>query len=224
MIFLDVTLTKNTIILIILALIFITIFLYNGITYLKKKAHDFEITTVKLQGEINERNTFIGKIQADTNGYAQEIADKKFEEWKRSELEKYVKVIHESSTEKYTALLRQWIMDNEDRIRKDAANRSVRNVLGKVTEHLIPFSEAMKQFNPKDIRFIGSPIDLIVFEGAEELKQDEIVIHFVEVKTGTSALSKRQKLIMEAVKAKRVEWLRVDMKSFGDGVNDALSQ
>lgn len=105
----------------------------------------------------------------------------------------------------------------------DAANRSVRNVLGKVTEHLIPFSEAMKHFNPKDIRFIGSPIDLIVFNGAEELRND-ISIHFIEVKTGTSALSKRQQLIRNAIENQRIHWLRVNMKDFGDNVNEALNE
>jgi hypothetical protein len=43
-------------------------------------------------------------------------------------------------------------------MRKDAANRSARNVQGKVTEHLIPLSEAMRHFNPKDVRLIGSSI------------------------------------------------------------------
>ncbi len=117
--------------------------------------------------------------------------------------------------------LRAWIIENEDRIRKDAANRSVRIVMGKVTEHLIPFNEAFSQFNPKDARFIGSPIDLIVFDGAED-KKDEINIYFIEVKTGTSALSQRQKKVMEAVKAKRVDWLRLNVKDFGDDVNQSL--
>ncbi len=129
-----------------------------------------------------------------------------------------------SFKESALALLSQWKIENEDRIRKDAANRSVRNVLGKVTEHLIPFSEAMKQFNPKDIRFVGSPIDLIVFDGAEELKKEEMTIWFIEIKTGKSTLSKRQQIIRDAIESNRVKWLRVDMKSFGDDVNAALSE
>lgn len=63
--------------------------------------------------------------------------------------------------------------------------------------------------------------DLIVFDGIEE-KEDKITIYFIEVKTGTSALSQRQKRVMDAVKDKRVEWLRISIKDFGEDVNDLL--
>lgn len=198
--------------------------IFNLYTSLKSVQFDKNQKAAKDEALLREKDLIIERIQSDMKGQAQDKAVIYFEEWKKSELTKYIKIIEESGKEKAGALLSQWMIENEERIRKDAANRSVRNVLGKVTEHLIPFSEAMKQFNPKDIRFIGSPIDLIVFEGAEELKKNEVVIHFIEVKTGTSALSKRQQLIRDAVVNKRVEWLRVDMKSFGDEVNAALAE
>jgi predicted Holliday junction resolvase-like endonuclease len=221
---LDVTISDNILIIAASVVIAIAIVIFKILSQRIEIAHRLEMDNVKKEGVINEKDTYIQKIQSDMKGQAQDAAVFMFDEWKKTELNRYIKVIDEAGTEKAQALLNQWKIENEERIRKDAANRSVRNVLGKVTEHLIPFSDAMKQFNPKDIRFIGSPIDLIVFEGAEELKKDEVIIHFIEVKTGTSALSKRQQLIKDAVTNRRVQWLRVSMKDFGDDVNLALSQ
>lgn len=212
----DITIDGNILFVLIIIIVIAIISLIVALNENKSKAHKLELDNV-------QKDVTIEKIQAETQTIAQQNASALFEEWKKKELLAYMKVIEDSGIEKAQALLNQWKINEEERIRKDAANRSVRNVLGKVTEHLIPFSEAMKQFNPKDIRFIGSPIDLIVFEGAEELKKDQVTIWFVEVKTGTSALSKRQQIIKEAVQSRRVEWMRVDMKSFGDDVNEALS-
>jgi predicted Holliday junction resolvase-like endonuclease len=191
---------------------------------LTEKLHALEINNEKNKGVIVDKETQIEKIIAEMKVKAQENATVIFEEWKENELAKYIKVVDEMGRKKSDALLSQWILENESRIRKDAANRSVRNVLGKVTEHLIPFSEAMKQFNPKEIRFIGSPIDLIVFDGIEEPKEGGVVIHFIEVKTGTAALSKRQLLIKDAIEKGRVEWKIVDKRNFGDEVNAELSK
>lgn len=186
---LDIIIDSTLFLIICAGLLIMIIFLFFSISENKNSIHKLELDNLKKEGVINEQNVEIQKTQAEMKAQAQDNAVIMFEEWKQNELIKYMKVIEDAGIEKAQALLNQWKVNEEERIRKDAANRSVRNVLGKVTEHLIPFSEAMKHFNPKDIRFIGSPIDLIVFDGAEELK-DEISIYFIEVKTGTSALSK----------------------------------
>lgn len=221
---LEIILDSTVFIVSIIAIVILLLSLLSTISERKNKAHKLELDNMRKDGIINETNTKLEKVIAEMKGHAQDQAQVYFEEWRKSELNKYIKIIEESSKESALALLSQWKIENEDRIRKDAANRSVRNVLGKVTEHLIPFSEAMKQFNPKDIRFVGSPIDLIVFDGAEELKKEEMTIWFIEIKTGKSTLSKRQQIIRDAIESNRVKWLRVDMKSFGDDVNAALSE
>lgn len=82
--------------------------------------------------------------------------------------------------------------------------------LGKITEHLIPFHRSfLTQFNPKDARFLGSPIDLIVFDGYAD-KKSEIVIWLVEVKTGKSKLSDTQKRIRQAVKDGNIRWKEIN--------------
>jgi len=76
----------------------------------------------------------------------------------------------------------RWKRDFERRVRGDAVKKSQAVTLGKVTEHLIPYLPDFP-YNPRDVRFLGSPIDLIVFDGLDEGIVRSIV--FIEVKTGT---------------------------------------
>ena len=78
--------------------------------------------------------------------------------------------------------------------------------LGKITEHFIPYLPDFA-YNPKDARFLGSPIDFIVFDGLNDGEVKGIV--FVEVKTGSSALSTRERRIKDAVQSGRVAWLEL---------------
>ena len=86
--------------------------------------------------------------------------------------------------------------EREKAIRKDAIARSTSVVKGKVAEQLVPFA-ANFGFNPRDCRFIGSPIDLVVFEGLTEGLLQRIV--FIEVKTGKSRLSRREREVRDAI-------------------------
>lgn len=75
--------------------------------------------------------------------------------------------------------------------RRDALVRSRNVVSGKVQEHLVPFfPEFLGMFNPRDARFLGSPIDFVVFTGLDEGEECREVV-LVEVKTGKSPLTKR---------------------------------
>ena len=59
-------------------------------------------------------------------------------------------------------------------------------------------------FKPTECRFLGKPIDFIVFKGLDDKKIDEVV--FVEVKSGKSKLSNVEKSLKEAIKNKKVKW------------------
>jgi len=76
-------------------------------------------------------------------------------------------------------------------------------VLGQVTEQLVPFLKHFKH-DPQKAVFIGKPIDYLVFE------DDKIV--FIEVKSGHSKLSSKQRNIRKLVKNKKVEWEQIDIK------------
>jgi predicted Holliday junction resolvase-like endonuclease len=95
------------------------------------------------------------------------------EEWRDRELESV-------STRKAEILFEEWKQKYEKEIKKDAIEKSKAVITGKVTKHLISYLPEFR-YNPKDARFIGSPIDLIVFDGLDEGDLRKII--FVEVKT-----------------------------------------
>jgi predicted Holliday junction resolvase-like endonuclease len=99
----------------------------------------------------------------------------------------------------------QWKREEEKEIRLDAVKRSQDVTRGKVTEHIVPYLPGF-DFDPKDIRFLGTPIDLIAFKGLNSSTEDVEEIVFIEIKTGRSALSPRERAVKRAVEEKRVAW------------------
>lgn len=76
---------------------------------------------------------------------------------------------------------------------------------GQAAEQLAPYLPHFPA-NPCDARFIGKPVDFVVFSG---LGQNDTVdeILFVEVKTGEAKLSDREKQIKKAVNEGRVRYV-----------------
>ena len=102
----------------------------------------------------------------------------------------------------------RWKRDHTKEARRDAVHRSQAVTLGKVYEHLIPYLPDFR-WNPKDARFIGTPVDFLVFDGLSEGHLRAIV--FVEVKTGTSSMSVRERQVRDAVLGQRVEWQQLNL-------------
>jgi predicted Holliday junction resolvase-like endonuclease len=88
-------------------------------------------------------------------------------------------------------------------IREDAVQRSQAVTVGKVHEQLIPYLPEFR-YNPKDVRFLGTPVDLVVFDGLADGQVRRIV--FVEVKTGGAGLSGRERQVRDVIAAREVEW------------------
>jgi predicted Holliday junction resolvase-like endonuclease len=53
-------------------------------------------------------------------------------------------------------------------------------------------------------RWLGDPIDLIVFDGYSEDNPQKIT--FLEIKSGNSKLTSKQNKIKELIEKKKVEW------------------
>lgn len=89
--------------------------------------------------------------------------------------------------------------------RSDAITRSRSVLNGQMVEQIAPF---LPNFpcNAGDLRFIGKPVDFIGFTGMAEGKPVEEVL-LIEVKTGSSVLSGREKEIKRAVEEGRVRYL-----------------
>jgi predicted Holliday junction resolvase-like endonuclease len=91
-------------------------------------------------------------------------------------------------------------------IREDAVQRSQAVTAGKVHEQLIPYLPAFP-YNPKDVRFLGGPIDLVVFDGLAEGRVRRII--FLEVKTGRAGLTSRERGVRDVIQARDVEWVEL---------------
>ncbi|MCQ8893403.1 MAG: Holliday junction resolvase [Methanolinea sp.] len=120
-----------------------------------------------------------------------------FERWKETALER-------EASGRAELLHREWVISQEARVRRDAIEKSEAVVRGKVTEHLLPFFPDFP-YNPRDARFLGSPVDFIVFSGMSSGDLHEIV--FIEVKSGRNAsLSSRERMVRDCVDAGRVRY------------------
>ena len=104
--------------------------------------------------------------------------------------------------------LAEKIATRKEYLIEDAIRRSAGVTKGQIIEHFAPFMIS-DILNPDEMVFVGSPIDLISFTGIDE--RDNISIDFLEIKTGNSALSRKQKLIREAILSKRVYYKKVHL-------------
>lgn len=84
--------------------------------------------------------------------------------------------------------------------------------LGFISEKLAPFLENFGPYNPRDLVFIGKPIDYIHFGND--------TVTFIEIKSGNSRLSKSQKRIKSMILQQCVSWheFRVGGKNAGTPV------
>jgi predicted Holliday junction resolvase-like endonuclease len=104
-----------------------------------------------------------------------------------------------------------WRAKHAGAIRADAVARSLAVTVGKVSEQLVPYLPGFN-YNPKDARFLGSPVDFVVFDGLDAGALRRVV--FLEVKTGAAALSVRERQVRDAIESGRIAWdeLRVTSK------------
>jgi predicted Holliday junction resolvase-like endonuclease len=99
-----------------------------------------------------------------------------------------------------------WKSRYTKQVRQDAVQRSLAVTVGKVHEQLVPHLPDFP-FNPKDVRFLGSPVDFVVFDGLDSGALRRVV--FVEVKTGQSTLTPRERQLRATIQAQCVEWLEL---------------
>jgi predicted Holliday junction resolvase-like endonuclease len=109
---------------------------------------------------------------------------------------------------RYRSELETWKMEAAGQIRKESVNRSRSTLKGKIAEQMAPLLPEFA-FNPADARFIGSPVDYIIFDGLTDVaddKKEEIRIIFMDVKHGAGNLTRTQRIIRDAVADKKISW------------------
>ena len=75
---------------------------------------------------------------------------------------------------------------------------------GQFSEQLAPYLPNFN-FNPTECKFLGKPIDFIVFKGMDEKNINEVI--FVEVKSGKAKLNTHEKNLKNTIDKKKVRWV-----------------
>lgn len=100
--------------------------------------------------------------------------------------------------------------EQESSIRKDAADRSRYVLKGKIAEHMVPMYRDVFKYDPSDARFLGAPIDYVIFDGYTAVKDgnsdESITVVLADIKTGNAKLNRTERKIKEAVEQGRVRW------------------
>ncbi|MFA6363284.1 Holliday junction resolvase-like protein [Methanoregula sp.] len=109
---------------------------------------------------------------------------------------------------RYRAELERWKVEAAGEIRKDSVNRSRSTLKGKIAEQMAPLLPSF-EYLPADARFIGAPVDYIIFDGLSAVadeKGSSIRIVFMDVKHGSATLTRTQRVIKKAVEERAVTW------------------
>jgi predicted Holliday junction resolvase-like endonuclease len=108
----------------------------------------------------------------------------------------------------------RWKNEHTKEIRKDSVNRSRSTLKGRISEQMAPLLPEFP-WSPADARFIGNPIDFVVFDGYTDAKDgngDQVTVVLVEVKKGKGRLTREEVLIRKAVEEGRVAWKTIFLK------------
>ncbi len=108
----------------------------------------------------------------------------------------------------------EWIIEGHaaelDDARKDSVEKSRSSLKGKMAEQIAPLLPGFP-YRPADARFLGDPIDYVVFRGRSDpagngAHGDLVDIILLEVKTGQTALSSVQRTIARSVEEGRIRF------------------
>ncbi|WP_216936966.1 MULTISPECIES: Holliday junction resolvase-like protein [unclassified Acinetobacter] len=101
---------------------------------------------------------------------------------------------------------------------KRSVNTSRAVLKGKMAEQLAPIMPEF-QYLPSDAKFLGDPVDYVVFDGYTDFRDGEgeaedIEVVLIDIKSGGARLTKGQQAIARAVQEGRVrfETVRIDFE------------
>ena len=117
-------------------------------------------------------------------------------------------ILHPLLKARFDAEVAESIRKSRDQIAEDALRASRATLKGQIGERFAPFTRGFG-YKPADARFLGSPVDYIVFDGLAEGQVKGIA--FVEVKTGSAPLSPYQRQVREAIDSGRITWRVLQM-------------
>jgi len=149
---------------------------------------------------------FRARVELMARKLGEEIGQRVFEQ-RKAELEKVFE-------EKYKAFLEQWKIETEKALREDALAKSRAVLKGAIAEQLAPIFKIFGH-NPSDARFIGDPVDYVIFDGytkvRERLEDMPIKIVLADIKTGEADLTYEQRRIKQGIEKGLVEFKIIRM-------------
>lgn len=149
---------------------------------------------------------FRAKVESLARKRGDELGQRVFEQ-RKAELEGVF-------DEKFKALLERWKIESEKVFREDALARSRAVLKGALAEQLAPIFKIFG-YNPSDARFIGDPVDYVIFDGYTKVKERiediPITIVLADVKTGEAGLTYEQRRIQRGIENGRVKFETIRM-------------
>ncbi len=102
--------------------------------------------------------------------------------------------------------------------KKRSVNTSRAVLKGKMAEQMAPIMPEF-QYLPSDAKFLGDPIDYVVFDGYSDFRDgdgaaEDIEVVLIDIKSGAARLTKGQQAIAQAIQAGRVrfETIRINFE------------
>lgn len=171
------------------------------------KAKDAKL--IILEKSLETSHKTVSSLHASIESLTESLSDKdhKFQEDRA--------LYRKNLEEHYNDQMEIWKKGELERAVKDSVNKSRSILRGKTTEQLVPLTEEfLKEFIPSDAKFLGSPIDYVIFSGAGSItdgEEKDIEIIFMDIKTGKARLTKVQRAIKKAVEEKRIRWKTLEL-------------
>lgn len=163
-----------------------------------------------LEGQYQQRNQDLEKfvqqriIEKEEQYKAQSGAE--FDKWK-------AEFLRDHEAEVATAI---------ENARKNSVNSQRSSLKGKINEQIASlFPEFTEKYIAADARFLGSPVDFVVFKNLHThssnngIEKKPVEIVFVEVKTGKSQLNPNERAVRDAISNKYVKYdlLKISLDS-----------
>ncbi|MCX6710891.1 MAG: hypothetical protein NTZ02_02265 [Candidatus Woesearchaeota archaeon] len=102
-----------------------------------------------------------------------------------------------------------WKLNRLPMVVKERLKTSRAVLGGQFSEQLAPYLPDFK-YSPTECRFMGKPIDFIVFKGMDNDSIEQVI--FVEVKSGKGkSLNRREKTLKDAIESKKVSWEKYEI-------------
>ncbi len=111
--------------------------------------------------------------------------------------------------ERLAVQFERWKAEFREKIKQEILERSRAALKGRIGEQLAPLLPMFKH-EPADARFLGSPVDYVVFDGYKDGNPRSVT--FIDVKTGkTATLSKMERKLKLVIDQGKVRWETIHM-------------